>query len=88
MKTKPDMRFEIRRAANGIILKAARPSLPDDEGTELVWQELYEEGVECFADFLRTLADEFGPATGRYSPKRIYITVAPGDKFQDLTSSE
>ena len=27
--------------------------------------------------------DEFGPSTSRYSPKRIYIQVEPGDKYGD-----
>lgn len=37
--------------------------------------------VEGFAGLLRFLSEEYGPSTSRYSPERIYISVAPGDKF-------
>lgn len=51
---------------------------------ELVFQEKYdeEEEIECFADFLRVLNDEYGPTTSRYSSKRIYINIEPGDKYE------
>ncbi len=88
MKTEPDMHFEIRRVTNGWILKANRPSSYSDAESELVCQEDYEDEVECFADFLRTLNEEFGPSMSRYSPKRIYIRVEPGDKFEDLLNVE
>jgi hypothetical protein len=83
MKTEPDMRFEIRRAANGWILRANRPSLGSENDAEIVCQEDYDDEIECFADFLRTLNEEFGPSTSRYSPKRIYVRVEPGDKCED-----
>ena len=74
------MKSEIRRVKNGLVLKVA-----DQEdgslGDEVVYQEKYDDEVECFADFLRFLDDEYGPSTSRYSEKRIYVSVEPGDKF-------
>jgi len=49
---------------------------------EYCGQEKHEDAVECFADFLRTLNEELGPSTSRYSPKRIFIRVEPGDKYE------
>ena len=74
------MRFEIRHATNGWILKAEVPSSEGVEVNEVVCQEKYDNDIECFADFLRVLDEEFGPSTSRYSPKRLYIRVEPGDK--------
>ena len=74
------MRFEIRHATNGWILKAEVPSSEGVEVNEVVCQEKYDNEIECFADFLRVLDEEFGPSTSRYSPKRLYIRVEPGDK--------
>ena len=66
------LRVEIRRALNGWILEAERKS-GEDSSVEVVCQALYADEVECFADFLRTLDEEFGPTTSRHSSKRIYI---------------
>ena len=74
------MRFEIRHATNGWILKAEVPSSEGVEVNEVVCQEKYDNEIEFFADFLRVLDEEFGPSTSRYSPKRICIRVEPGDK--------
>ena len=74
---------EIRRARNGWILKVERPASGDGEPDEIVHEEKYEDEVECFADFLRSLNDEIGPSTSRHSPKRIYVQVEPGDKYGD-----
>ena len=83
MSTDPIMRIEIRHATNGWILKAEVPSSEGVEVNEVVWQEKHEDEVECFADFLRTLDEEFGPSTSRYSPKRIVVRVEPGDKCEE-----
>jgi len=88
MSTDPVMRFEIRRAKNGWILKVEEPSSEDAEADEVVYEEKHEDEVECFADFLRTLSEDFGPSTSRYSPKRIYIRIEPGDKFEGLIGSD
>jgi hypothetical protein len=74
------MKFEIKRAKNGWILK----SEDDGDVNTIVAQDDYADEVECFAAFLRTLSDEFGPMTSRYSPKRIYVRVEPGDKCADF----
>jgi hypothetical protein len=82
MSTDPVMRFEIRNAQNGWILEVETPPSEGGEANEVVCQERHEDAVECFADFLRVLNEEFGPSTSRYSPKRIFIRVEPGDKHE------
>lgn len=72
------MKFEVRRVKNGFVLLTE-----DDE--EVVYAETCEDEVEVFAMFLRYLNDEFGPATSRYSSKRIRIAVEPGDKYEGLS---
>jgi hypothetical protein len=77
------MIFDIRRAKNGCILKFIHSAEGTSEMEEVVFQEKYDDEVECFADFLRLLNEEYGPSTSRYSPKRIYITVESGDKYEE-----
>lgn len=75
------MKVEIRNVANGAILRIEE----DDEGgevREVVYQEMDDDGIEAFADFLRYLVDQCGPQTSRYSPKRVHISVEPGDKYE------
>ena len=58
--------FQIRRAKNGLVLKVTFGK--DDSGEkEIVYQEKYDDEVECFADFLRYLDAEYGPTTSRIS---------------------
>lgn len=83
MSADPVLRCEIRRARNGWILKVERPSVVDGEPNEVVHEERHDDEVECFANFLRSLNDEFGPSTSRYSPKRVCVRVEPGDKCGD-----
>jgi hypothetical protein len=52
-----------------------------------VYEERHDDEVECFADFLRSLNDELGPSTSRYSSKRVYVKVAPGDKYGDAADA-
>lgn len=75
------MKFDVRRVKNGLILEVKGESSEVEE--EIVFQENYDDEVEGFANFLRYLNEEYGPSTNRYSPKRIYIRVEPGDKFMD-----
>ena len=75
------MKFEIRRVQNGAVLRV-EPDYPDAEAEEVVYQETEADEVEAFADFLRYVVDQYGPHTSRYSPKRIYVSVEPGDKFE------
>lgn len=71
------MKFEIRNVKNGAVLTVEE----DGETEEVVYQGQGDNEVEAFADFLRFLETHYGPATSRYSPQRIYIKVAPGDKY-------
>jgi hypothetical protein len=75
------MKFEIRRVRNGAVLRI-EPGHAEAETEEVVYQEREDDEVEAFAQFLRHVADHYGPQTSRYSPKRIYILVEPGDKFE------
>ena len=75
------MKFEIRRVQNGAVLHV-EPDYPDAKAEEVVYQETEMDEVEAFAEFLRHLVDHYGPHTSRYSPKRIYVRVEPGDKFE------
>ncbi len=75
------MKFEIRRVQNGAVLRV-EPDCLEAEAEELVYQEKETDEIEAFEDFLRLLLDHYGPNTSRYSPKRIYIRVEPGDKFE------
>lgn len=70
--------FKIRPVKNGLLLECVRY---DDESEELVYQETEVNEIEAFAQFLRLLADEYGPSTSRYSEKRIRVKISPGDKF-------
>lgn len=51
-----------------------------EEPEKIVYQESDGNGIEVFADFLIYINDHYGPSTSRYSPKRIHITIEPGDK--------
>ena len=79
------MKFEVRRACNGAILRVIGD--PEKDGREeVVYQETEDDEIEAFADFLRHLVDNYGPATSRYSPKRIHVVVEPGEKTSRPTS--
>ena len=71
------MKFEIKSATNGLILKCM------DDDNEYVVQQECEDEHEAFADFLRTLTDAYGPIDGRYEAKRIHVIIRPGDKHPD-----
>lgn len=75
------MKIELRPVLNGVVLRVDH-GIPDAEPEEFVYQEQDGNEIEAFADFLRCLTDHYGPQTSRYSPKRIHITVEPGDKYQ------
>lgn len=75
------MRFEIKRAKNGYIVSC------DSEEEPMVFQALDDEldEVDAWARFLWELTDHYGPdaCRSRYSAKRVYIEVRPGDKYDD-----
>ena len=81
------MKFKIRHVQNGAVLRV-EPQTPAEETEEVVHQETGADELEAFADFLRYLADHYGPHTSRYSPKRIYIRLEPGDKCEVRPSEE
>jgi hypothetical protein len=75
------MKAEIRRVRNGVLLRV-EPDEGGDGAEEYVYQETEFGGTEAFAEFLRLLLNEYGPASSRYSPQRIHVIVEPGDKYE------
>ena len=70
------MKFEIKKHKNGYLIKA------EDEEEGVVYEENEADEFTAFANFLRTLTDFYGPQEdGRYSEKRIYVRIEPGDKW-------
>ena len=81
------MKFEIRSTKNSALLRVEH-DYPEGETEEICYQETEYADIEAFSDFLRFLDEHYGPTTGRYSPKRIYISVKPGDKHLDFDKDE
>lgn len=74
----PNIRqFGVRRALNGIIVK-------DEDGEESVFQDTDNgDEIEMWRYFLCFLTERYGPQDmDKYSEKRIYISIAPGDKWE------
>jgi len=74
------LRFEIKEVSNGILVEAKYLHDDDATGEQLVCQSIEDNEIEAFAAFLRLLDENYGPMSSRYSDRRIYITVAAGDK--------
>ena len=85
-QSRPEMVFFMWRVENGFLLRGIE--LAEDFvkslNVDLVYQETYEDDsmgcVRHWADFLRSLDEQFGPMTGRYDPARVKIIIEPGDK--------
>ena len=75
------MKFEFLHVQTGAALRV-EPNHPDAETEEVVFQENETGEVEAFADFPRYLVDHYGRQTSRYSPKRIFVSVEPVDKYE------
>lgn len=77
------MKFEIKRAKNGWILKT-------HDGEEWVGQEVHDDEMSCFVSFLREVELNFGPieSHSRYSKERIHIVLIPGDKCEEQLDHE
>ena len=75
------MKFEFIRASNGLVLEISQEGMEIDR---IIYQESDNEDqeIERFKDFLCELVDSFGPPTSRYSKKRTYVTIEPGDKHE------
>lgn len=77
------MRFQLRHVTNGTVLRIEPDAGDGTEVEEIVYQERDGDEIEAFADFLWTVTEHYGPTTSRSSPKRIRISVEPGDKYAD-----
>jgi len=73
------MIFEVEYAKNGSVVKVTGPN---GEADTYTFQECEGHEIEAFAELLWAILDNYGPSTSRYSPKRIYIEVRPGDKYE------
>jgi len=82
------MRFDIRFATNGVILRIEADEDAGSVAEEIVFQETDGGEIEAFAELLRAVDENYGPTTSRYSPKRIRILVEPGDKYEGASDSE
>jgi hypothetical protein len=80
------MKFEIKHAKNGAIIRV-KTDEPGAKWEEYTYQERDGGEIEAFADFLRTIEENYGPATNRYSKARIHIDVQPGDKHSEVTGA-
>lgn len=82
------MKLEIQSAGNGWIVTCKTGS-PEDQDEIMVFEGADNcevdpnQDVDKFADLLWYVSAQMGPSTGRYSPKRIKISVEPGDKYED-----
>ena len=77
------MKFEIRVAQNGVILRVEPGG--EEPPEEIVYQEREGDEITAFAEFLDAVLVHYGPQTSRYSPKRICIRIEPGDKYEGPT---
>jgi hypothetical protein len=80
------MRFDIKRVRNGFLLDAKYMHTDDYMPDQYVYQSIEDNEHEAFAQFLRLIADNYGPSDSRYDDKRIYIVVHPGDKNKKWTN--
>jgi len=74
------MKFEIRHALNGVILRVNHDD--GEPADEIVYQEQEGGEIAAFAEFLDLLLTHYGPQSSRYSAKRISIRTEQGDKYE------
>ena len=74
--------FKIRKVLNGCILQHVSPIIGETDAIQEIvsidQDGLFQCEHECFAEFLRSINENFGPNDSKYSPKRIYVKVDPG----------
>jgi hypothetical protein len=78
--------LDIERAQNGWVLSYY------DEETDKFKKIIFQDDGDCdkheaFADLLRVIDELLGPADSRHSPKRVIVSVEPGDKHPDHPSN-
>lgn len=77
------MEIKITHAVNGFVLERKI----EDEKQYFAFGGEHDE-VDTCADMLRFILSEMGPCTSRYSDKRIYVVVKPGDKNEKFTDED
>lgn len=88
------MYVTIKNVDNGFIMDETLDDINSKHGlyTRRIVFEYPEEAndedqTEKFAELLRHLSMQYGPTTSRYSNKRIYVVIAPGDKNGSFTEA-
>lgn len=78
--------IKINQVSNGWILTTEDVSLQADETPQTVVFQYKEDDesdeVETFRNLLLEVIEVIGPQTSRYSKKKIYIEIKPGDKVE------
>lgn len=77
------MEIKITSAVNGFIIERTI----EDEKQYFAFGGDGDE-VDICADMLRFILSEMGPSTSRYSDKRIYVVVKPGDNNEKFTEED
>lgn len=75
--------FSVYNAGNGFIVVNKSEGI-DGEVLYVFQDTVEEEGADAdtWAAVLRHLTEAFGPMDNRYSKKRVYVRVEPGDKYE------
>lgn len=75
----------IKRVSNGWLIKEGKEI---HVFTENESNDYLEGDVSSFAEVLYYINSSMGPSTSRYSAKRIYIEIRPGDKHDDYKETD
>jgi hypothetical protein len=78
------MKFDLRRAKNGWILKYCDDESPE----EIVGLEDENDEHEAFRSFLYEIMSHYGPSDSKYSPKRLRIVALPGNDYEGPLEDE
>lgn len=79
----------LETADNGFIMRIPAEH-DEDKDIMYVFQEEEDDAddIEPFRQLLSMILHHMGPTTSRYSEKRIYIEVRPGDKYEPPKDDE
>jgi hypothetical protein len=73
------MNLNISTVANGVKITI--------EDEEYVIQEIEDNEIEAWRSALAAIYEQFGPPQSRHDKKRLYFTIAPGDKNDDFVDT-
>jgi hypothetical protein len=91
-KSKWEHVIKTRHVKNGVLVEVSCDGDISEyvatRGNEDSFSSIEPDETEAFAYLLRILNEAYGPSTGRYSPKRIFIKIEPGDKTDLMSEDE